>query len=100
MKSRLCPAVLLGLALLSAALPEGFAAGPGSIQVCVDRLEDGFAVIEAEGGLIFSVPSDAFGLKLAEGQVLSLSASPDDGERKGREDRASAILEGLGGALP
>lgn len=85
-------ALLLGLILTTA-----LAATPEPALLCVDRLEDGYALLEAVDGQCFAVPSTAFGIELYEGQVLIVTAVPDPEARKLREESNAALVEELAG---
>lgn len=80
-------------------LTGALASAPEPALLSVDRLEDGYVVLAAADGACFAVPEGIFGLTLAEGQLLMVSAVPDLEARKLREASNGAIVEELSGGL-
>lgn len=60
----------------------------------VDRIEEGFAVLSTDGGVVFSVPLAALGAA-REGDVLSVAPEERETQRRLAENRAAlaALLE-------
>jgi hypothetical protein len=78
-------------------LTSAIASTPEPSLLCVDRIEDGYAVIAAEDGQCFTVPASVFCIELNEGQVLILTAISDPEARKLREQSLKAMVEELAG---
>lgn len=64
----------------------------------VDRIEEGYAVLSADGGVVFSVPLAALGAA-REGDVLSVAPDAKEKQRRFAENRA-ALNELLGPKNP
>ena len=59
----------------------------------VDRIEDGFAVIEAENGKTYDIPLDAFGEEIKENDVITLSA--DSVKTEQRKEEIESLMDDL-----
>lgn len=82
---------------LTLVLTGALASTPEPALFSVDRLEDGYAVLNSVDGQCFAVPAAVFGQELIEGQVIMVTAVPDPEARKLREGSIEAIVEGLAG---
>ena len=59
----------------------------------VDRIEDGFAVIEAENGKTYDIPLDAFSEEIKENDVITLSA--DSVKTEQRKEEIESLMNDL-----
>ena len=48
----------------------------------IDRIEEGFAVVEAEDEQIYNIPLDAFGEEVREGDVINISVDKNETEER------------------
>ncbi|MBR2133144.1 MAG: DUF3006 domain-containing protein [Eubacterium sp.] len=59
----------------------------------VDRIEEGFAVVEAENEKMYNIPLDALEKGVKEGDVINVSV--DKSETKKREEYIEKLMDDL-----
>lgn len=59
----------------------------------VDRIEEGYAVVETEESKLFNIPLEAFGEKIIEGNVIILNI--DKAEEKSTKEKISNLMDSL-----
>ncbi len=59
----------------------------------VDRIEEGFAVVEAEDTKSFAIPLDAFDCEISEGDVINVTV--DKAETEKRKETIESLMNDL-----